>query len=143
MGWIRIAVAPFPVVVSVMAGASLAAQFYPPPLGSPHDPGVRGGAAGAGAPIAGLTPGQHRFFDAGQEEFAAAETVPEGLGPRFNLNSCGGCHAQPAVGGTSPAVNPQIAAATLHGARNVVPPFIKLDGPVREARFVKNPDGSP
>jgi hypothetical protein len=36
-----------------------------------------------------------------------------------------------------------VAVATLHGARNVVPPFITLNGPVREARFVRNPDGTP
>jgi CxxC motif-containing protein (DUF1111 family) len=64
------------------------------------------------------------------------------LGPRFNLNSCAGCHAQPAVGGTSPAINPQVAVATLDGANNKVPFFVTLNGPVREARFIHNPDGS-
>jgi CxxC motif-containing protein (DUF1111 family) len=67
-----------------------------------------------------------------------------GLGPTFNGNSCAMCHAQPAVGGSSPglkskqnpAANPQIALATLHGAANKVPPFITLDGPVRVARFL-------
>ena len=58
-----------------------------------------------------------------------------GLGPRFNLNSCAGCHAQPTPGGTSPAVNPQIAVATLDGANNAVPSFITTNGPVREVRF--------
>src|SRR5213076_2014093 len=28
-------------------------------------------------------------------------------------------------------------------ATNIVPSFITLNGPVREARFVKNPDGTP
>jgi CxxC motif-containing protein (DUF1111 family) len=51
------------------------------------------------------------------------------------------CHAQPAVGGTSPAVNPQVALATLDGALNSVPSFIRANGPVREVRFVStNPD---
>jgi hypothetical protein len=57
-----------------------------------------------------------------------------GLGPQFNLNSCGGCHAQPVTGGTSPSVNPEVAMATIRGAHNKVPPFITLDGPVRERR---------
>ena len=35
-----------------------------------HDPGVRSGPSGAGAPIAGLTPNQRAYFDAGLEEFA-------------------------------------------------------------------------
>jgi CxxC motif-containing protein (DUF1111 family) len=58
-----------------------------------------------------------------------------GLGPRFNLNSCAGCHIQPAVGGSSPPVNPQVAVATLNGATNTVPSFVTLSGPIREARF--------
>jgi len=52
------------------------------------------------------------------------------------------CHAAPAVGGTSPALNPQVALATLHGATNTVPSFITESGPVREARFVRKGDGS-
>jgi CxxC motif-containing protein (DUF1111 family) len=66
-----------------------------------------------------------------------------GLGPRFNMNSCAGCHAQPAVGGSSPLVNPQFAVAHADGATNQIPFFITQNGPVREARFLRNPDGSP
>ena len=33
--------------------------------------------------------------------------------------------------------------ATLDGATNTIPPFINLHGPVREARFITNPDGTP
>ena len=61
----------------------------------------------------------------------------------MNLDSCGGCHSQPAIGGSSPKVNPQFDFATLRGADNRVPSLITTKGPVREARFVKNPDGSP
>ena len=66
-----------------------------------------------------------------------------GLGPSFNLNSCAGCHNYPAPGGSSPQVNPQVAVANLHGATNAIPSFITADGPVREARFKLNPDGTP
>jgi len=74
-----------------------------------------------------------------------------GLGPAFNGNSCKQCHAQPAIGGSSPGLispqnsvpNPQVALATLDQAKNVLPSFITADGPVREARFVRNPNGSP
>jgi hypothetical protein len=31
----------------------------------------------------------------------------------------------------------------LDGARNFLPPFIAIDGPVREARFIHKPDGTP
>ena len=61
----------------------------------------------------------------------------------MNLDSCAGCHTQPAIGGSSPPVNPQIAFATKNGATNTVPSFITFDGPAREARFVRNPDGTP
>ena len=105
-----------------------------------RDPGVRGGAAGAGAPIAELTKTELAFFNAGKEDFEEEEKADEGLGPTMNLNSCAGCHLQPAVGGTSPAVNPQVAFATANGATNKVPSFITPKGPVREARFVKNAD---
>jgi CxxC motif-containing protein (DUF1111 family) len=108
-----------------------------------RDPGVRTDAAAAGAPLAGLSANQTAFFNAGRDEFEEAEEVDEGLGPRMNLDSCGGCHIQPALGGSSPAINPQVAFATQDGARDAVPAFISLNGPVREARFVRNADGTP
>src|SRR5947207_6236091 len=64
----------------------------------------------------------------------------------MNLDGCAGCHAQPATGGSSPAVNPQVAFATENRApgapADVVPPFIRINGPVRETRLVRNPDGT-
>src|SRR5262249_48326160 len=97
------------------------------------DPGVRGGEPGAGGPLPGLTTAEQAFFEASKEAFEEVDVVADGLGPRFNLDSCDGCHLQPAVGGTSPAVNPQVDMATKDGARNVVPSFIRRDGPHREA----------
>jgi CxxC motif-containing protein (DUF1111 family) len=107
------------------------------------DPGVRGGAAGAGGPLPNLTTAESAFFTAAQARFEVVDAVAGGLGPGFNLNQCSGCHSQPATGGTSPATNPEVAVATLNGAKNVVPPFVTATGPVREARFVLNPDGTP
>jgi len=79
------------------------------------DPGPRPGAAGAGGQVTGLTANESASFDAGvdafQEVASVTGSVPEteaGLGPRFNLTSCAGCHAQPAMGGSSPASNPQV-----------------------------------
>ena len=86
-----------------------------------RDPGVRGGAAGAGGPIAGLTARQKEFFAAGQEDFEEVEIVADGLGPRMNLDGCAGCHAQPATGGTSPSINPQVAFAKKDGGTDRVP----------------------
>jgi CxxC motif-containing protein (DUF1111 family) len=106
------------------------------------DPGPRGGSASAGGMITGLDANQQAFFTAGQTNFIELDSVTgsvpntgNGLGPVFNAESCGACHAQPAIGGTSPASNPQIGAATDQGAQNSIPYFITSTGPVREARF--------
>src|SRR5919108_2322794 len=125
------------VLAVIVTAAGVSAQL------TARDPGVRGGAAGAGGPLPGLTASQQRFFTVGLEDFEEVEGVGDGLGPRFNLDNCAGCHSQPAIGGSSPAVNPQIAAATAYGARNTVPSFLTLDGPVREVRFKRNADGTP
>jgi len=120
--------------------------------GGAHDPGVRAGTVNAGKPLSTLSPNQLLFFTDGQARFQETDEVANGLGPTFNSNSCSSCHAQPAVGGTSPATaqypnigpNPQIEAATVNGGTNTIPFFITPDGPVREARFpfVVNPNGS-
>src|SRR5439155_24890724 len=107
------------------------------------DPGVRVGPSGVGGPIAGLSDSEGKFFEAGLGDFAEPDGTSEGLGPRMNLDSCSGCHLQPEVGGTSPFVNPQVAFANKMNATNTVPSFITANGPVREARFVRNPDGTP
>lgn len=123
------------------------------------DPGPRGGPPSAGQPLPGLTAGELAYFTEGLSRFNEVDSVTgtqpgatgTGLGPRFNLNSCAGCHAQPTVGGSSPSpdskqspqVNPQIAMATNFGAANTIPSFIQLNGPVRVVRFVHNPDGTP
>ncbi len=106
-----------------------------------RDPGVRGGEPGAGGPLEGLTSAELKYFEAGKEDFDEIEDVEDGLGPTLNLDGCGSCHSQPAVGGSSPAVNPQVAFATRTG--NTIPSFILADGPVREARFIRNSDGTP
>jgi CxxC motif-containing protein (DUF1111 family) len=116
---------------------SLLAQFRA------KDPGVRGGPAGAGGPLANLTTAEREMFDVGLEDFSEEEGVTDGVGPRFNFVGCAGCHSQPAVGGTSPAVNPLFrVTGDLGFTGNVIPSFIRLNGPIREARVVRNSDGS-
>jgi CxxC motif-containing protein (DUF1111 family) len=116
------------------------------------DPGPRGTPIGAGAPIANLSADQMRFFTDGSQRFVHSEGVANGLGPTFNADSCGACHSQPAIGGSSPSAtafpkvgaNPQVALATANGGQNKIPFFVEPDGPVREARFkfMTNPDGT-
>src|SRR5215831_9277662 len=78
----------------------------------PADPGVRVGAASAGASISGLTVKEGKFFQAGLDAFSETQSTlgtiagtEAGLGPRFNMDSCQGCHAFPATGGSSPNIN--------------------------------------
>jgi CxxC motif-containing protein (DUF1111 family) len=127
----------------------------------PADPGVRAGGIDAGQPLASVaqTSGGSEFFSNGLSRFQEIEVVKSsnpnaniGLGPRFNENQCSSCHAQPAIGGSSPSAtaypnigpNPQTQVFNLDGANNTLPSFITPDGPVREARFVffTNSNGS-
>src|SRR5215472_5117685 len=145
--WLLVGVA---IAGSAAWSQSALAQAAGATFAGPRDPGVRGGPAGAGGPLAGLNTGEKAFFAATKDVFQEIDSVSgtiagedgKGLGPRFNMNSCSGCHAQPDVGGTSPFVNPQVAVATANGAKNTVPSFITKNGPVREVRFVRNPDGT-
>src|SRR4029077_18535199 len=118
------------------------------------DPGPRPGPqppTGAGHPIPGLPADQVTFWVDGLILFGDTVSVRgtlsgeplAGLGPAFNGNSCLLCHSQPAIGGRSPAPNPQIGIANLDGATNTIPPFLQTNGPVLEARFVHNADGTP
>jgi CxxC motif-containing protein (DUF1111 family) len=134
-------------ICTVVGGASLLqAQF------AAQDPGPRGGPPGAGSYYPTLDPNEQGFFSQAQTRFQEVDSVSgtlpnetgSGLGPAFNGNSCAMCHAQPAIGGSSPGLtspqnpvpNPEVALASLDGALNVVPSFITANGPVREARFI-------
>ena len=134
-------------LAGLLAGGLAACPHPDGPAKGVKDPGVRGGAPGAGGPLPRLTADEAAFFEDGRDKFLDIETVTggddPGLGPRFNSNQCSSCHSQPDVGGTSFVPNPLIAVATLARARNIVPWFIAQDGPIREARFKKNPDGTP
>jgi CxxC motif-containing protein (DUF1111 family) len=114
-----------------------ASQASPMPLNS----------VGANSPTGIL-----EFFDNGLGRFQEQEVVSgginNGLGPRFNLNSCSGCHAQPAVGGSGPANNPEyqmISAGIASRSTNSLPPFITAHGPTLVARFpfFANSSGAP
>lgn len=131
---------------------ALALVFMSTMVIAQSDPGPRGGAPGAGGQIAALTVKEAKFFDSGLDAFqevasvtgSVAGTEP-GLGPRFNLNSCSGCHAQPAVGGSSPASNPQVVGGVAQQSQvNFLTGLniISATGPVREVRFTTN-NGSP
>jgi CxxC motif-containing protein (DUF1111 family) len=116
------------------------------------DPGVRGGTVDVGKALPSVVatpdPGPNEYFNDGQDRFKEVDGASggehNGLGPRFNSDSCVSCHSQPAVGGSSPSasvfpnigMNPEFLAASVAGGGvNVIPSFISADGPAREARF--------
>ena len=107
------------------------------------DPGHRNGPPLSGQPLRGLSPAEIQAFLQGRDVFNEIDDVKDGLGPRFNLDGCGGCHAFPASGGSSPAVNPQMVVALKFGAANRIPGFLAQDGPVRVVRFKRGANGQP
>ena len=137
----------------LIAAFTLALVGAVPAALAQRDSGPRTGPAAAGGAIPALTSDELNLFTQAMQEFMEVDSVSgtisgepgRGLGPAFNGNSCAQCHAQPAAGGSSPGLsspqvptpNPQVALATLDGATNAVPSFIREDGPVREARFIR------
>jgi CxxC motif-containing protein (DUF1111 family) len=129
--------------------AFLVALFLPGTALAQTDPGVQGGNRGSGAALKfvqnddnGNNPGLNAFFQDGLKRFQDVESVSNsatgnnGLGPRFNSNQCSSCHAQPAVGGTGAAMNPQFSfAGSSVAPKDTTPFFITANGPTREARF--------
>jgi CxxC motif-containing protein (DUF1111 family) len=116
--------------------AMLAISSSPP---AQQDPGPRPLPVDAGGMRQDLSAEEQALFQQGFGEFVEVETVEEGLGPRFNLDSCAGCHAHPAVGGTSPRDNPQVAFLTRRGgAASQLPTFVRPDGPMVEIRFKRD-----
>jgi CxxC motif-containing protein (DUF1111 family) len=134
----------------------LGALALSPMAAAQSDPGVRPGAINGQQGATSTSPlplqsvsqnspqGSLEFFQNGLTRFQDVESVSNsptgnnGLGPRFNLNQCSGCHSQPTIGGSSPASNLQfqvIANGVVNGGTNSIPSFITANGPTREARF--------
>ena len=114
-----------------------------PPQPTPPAAGTTGGALpnlANSATVNFFTAARDRFQEIDSVSGTASGQTGNGLGPSFNANSCASCHSFPQVGGSSPPTgNPQIAIATLAGAKNTIPPFIGNNTPVREARFINVP----
>jgi len=140
-------------ILRVVSLSLLMGGLAPAAFAQARDPGVRQAATDGGPPVplAGITTNELPYFQDGARRFQTVEVVSgatstqgNGLGPRFNSNQCSSCHAQPYVGGSSPAANPLFNVANAQGATNHMPWFEAPNGPVREARFVQSngvPDG--
>ena len=124
----------------------LVVLFYAGMVFAQTDPGVQSANRGTGAALPSVlandNPGILAFFTDGQNRFQATESVSgnaagnNGLGPRFNANQCSTCHAQPSVGGTGGAVNPQfqfVSSGVAPGSKT--PYFMTANGPPVEVRF--------
>src|SRR6266481_4028420 len=148
-------------LIAIAAAMMLAATAF-----AQTDPGVQGGTRCStanpkvctGTAVASVqndtTGGVIAFFNDGLSRFQDVESVNNsptgnnGLGPRFNLNQCSGCHSQPSIRGSSPASNLEfqvIANGVVSGSTNSIPSFLSSNGPTREARFpfFFNSNGSP
>ena len=135
-----LSLAPLMMVVAVRAQSSA------------QDPGVRGGKAGAGTFFSGLTQNQKNVEGTITATFIEINSVTGagnggtgnlGLGPRFDLNSCNGCHAQPAVGGSAPFTSNFFSVFDLDGALNEMPYFESQSGSMLNAHFPNALGGDP
>jgi CxxC motif-containing protein (DUF1111 family) len=151
---IKIAAVTPVLVLAALVLPGLASAQRVPNNPAPTDPGVRPGPINGQpratptsplplASVAAENPtGSLEFFENGLARFQEVEVVSNGtnngLGPRFNMNQCSACHAQPTIGGTGPASNPEfdvIANGIAVGSTNTIPSFITANGPTLEARF--------
>ena len=97
------------------AALAAAASFGALAAANPVDPGVRTAPTDNGPPVPlpGLGADELAFFEDGLARFNTIEVVSgalpnqgNGLGPRFNSNSCASCHSQPYVGRQQPRSKP-------------------------------------
>src|SRR5579862_4244004 len=123
---------------------TLAVLFFAAGALAQTDPGVQSASRGTGTALSSVLANDNAgiltFFTDGQSRFREVESVSgganNGLGPRFNSTSCSSCHAQPAIGGSGAATNPEFGFVSNGVAPgNTIPSFITATGPTREARF--------
>ena len=88
-----------------------------------------------GDPLLGLTAAQLDRFAVGKTSFQHVLTEPEGLGPVFNKNSCGGCHNTP-IGGSGNAVVTRFGTTDRMGKFD---PLAELGGSLLQAEAISDP----
>jgi CxxC motif-containing protein (DUF1111 family) len=128
----------------VRAAAAFCAGTVLLPAQTAVDPGVRPGPASAGLFVANMTANQVQERAGFRNVFFEVNNLvanPQGIGPGYDSTSCSSCHAQPAMGGSSPASNPLFAVYQVNGAKNSMPSFITANGPVVNARSPFLADG--
>ena len=89
-------------LVSLALTTSCAPVTLPPGDVVGDDGDIAPGIAGKmGDPLPGATPEQLATFERGKSVFLKRFDLAEGLGPAFNVSSCGACHERPTPGGSS------------------------------------------
>lgn len=84
-----------------------------------------------GDPLPGLSAIERAQFDAGRVAFTHSLSVPEGLGPILNDNSCSTCHGLPRVGGSGVKRVTRFGRAAFGG--NPFDPLAALGGSLLQA----------
>ncbi len=94
--------------LSLLLIASLIASCTPNAMQQADSDGVMddgeiasGIAAKMGDPLPSATMEQLATFDRGKSVFLKRFGIADGLGPAFNVNSCGACHERPTPGGSA------------------------------------------
>jgi CxxC motif-containing protein (DUF1111 family) len=112
-GWSGSA-APLALAVILSVGACEAPETREPVHGEP------------GQPLPGLRPEEQAAFESGARVFGHQYTPAEGLGPRFNENSCDACHTFPADGGTGET---NVRRVSITAADGRCDPLTEASGP--------------
>src|ERR1044072_8742332 len=127
-----------PLFVSLLASGCLLTAATA--LGQAVDPGIRTVGAPGGIGLPGMNATETQLFNSGFGGFGASSDISPGLVQPLNGVSCSTCHGFPSFGGSSPLTsNPQELMFSNLGGRNVLPGFIRSDGPIREARLKRKP----
>ena len=88
----------------------------------------------SGEPVKGLDAAQLQRFADGLVEFDFVLGVADGLGPVFNDNSCGTCHAFPLSGGSGTKLVTRFGKAASGG--NPFDPLANKGGTLKQEQFI-------
>lgn len=86
---------------TLLLGCPMDPDADPTPTILTDGPIAEGIAAKLGQPLPSASADQLETFERGKRVFLRRFDLVDGLGPTFNLNSCGGCHEKPVPGGSA------------------------------------------
>lgn len=129
-GLAALSLATSPVGAQTLGGATRLGGATPGGALEPFvDPGFQ---PRMGEPVRGLTDAELARFVAGRTAFNSVLPVNEGRGPIFNDTSCGNCHSQPDVGGSSASAVTRFGKAAA--GMNPFDPLAHLGGSLQQVQ---------